>query len=47
MSILVLAAFIGGLVVEKNVGLLTKAVNFIEGVWELAAAWIKKIFPKS
>ncbi len=47
MSILVIAAFIGGLVVEKNIGLFTKAANFIEGAWSLAAAWLKKLFPKS
>ena len=47
MSILVIAAFIGGLVVEKNIGLFTKGIDFLEGVWSLAAAWVKKIFPKS
>lgn len=47
MVITTLIALAIGAVIEKNIGIVAKAIDVVDGVWDFVKAWAKKLFPKS
>ena len=46
IGLIVLAA-VGGAVLDRNIGVVDKAIKLFDGIWSFLAAWAKKLFPKS